>query len=200
MFLLFINIISINAKDSQSILIYPTTYFSQVDDESNEVEDEYSDIPKGLIGEIGLGWNGLALAGGLRYWIFGVSMGLNGVANGMPNYAQYIPNLNLSYNDPLPSGYTEEKYVGVIVTGDFITYLGDVGNFELNASVGYYSQADSILARNIQTGDRVKWKTEVHSGITFGLGLEYPFKEIYSIGLLAHTKRGIGIRFTYIWY
>ncbi len=127
-------------------------------------------------------------------------MGLNGLVNGMPNYAHYIPNLNLSQNQPLPNGYIEEKYVGLIVSGDISVFLSSFGEFTVSPSIGYYSQADSILARDIQTGDRVMWKTEVHSGITFGLGIDYPFKDSYAIGLLAHTKRGIGLRFTYIWY
>lgn len=182
------------------IIIASIPLFSKNYDDDTSDNYEISEIPKSLYGELGYGWNRLSLAAGLRYWVFGLSMGLNGFANGMPNYAQYIPNLNLSQTEPLPNGYVSEKYVGLIVTGDLSIFLESFGDFIVSGSVGYYSQADSILAKDIVTGDRVRWKTEVYSGLTFGIGFDYPYTENYSIGILAHTKRGIGIRFSYIWY
>ncbi|MEN6295256.1 MAG: hypothetical protein ABFD61_03895 [Chloroherpetonaceae bacterium] len=199
-------IVSIAIAILLSIVQIPQLVFAddQFDDEN--VTDA-STVPvffakeKSVFGDIGyFGPGGLSLGVGVRYWFASLELGLSGFAKSIPNYSMYSSEVQIYPTQPLPNGYEEDKYSKIIVTGDLAFYLDRLDPFIIFASVGFYSQQDSILAKNIQTGDRYYYKYYNTSGASFGLGVNYVYSDQFQIGLGYHTKRGVFARVTYYWF
>ncbi len=153
----------------------------------------------GLHGELGYGGAGLSAGLGFRYDFVSLSIGLSGFANSIPNYASYkADGINLTTN-PLPDGYTEESYEAIIVTFDAAyNYEFEIGT--AYAGIGFFAQTDTVLAKEVSTGDYFRRGTINSSGICFNLGFDYYWSENVGVGLGFHSKKGIMARFSYYWW
>lgn len=158
---------------------------------------------KGILLDAGASKDGLGVALGFRYWFASLSIGVTGFANKLPKYSNIPPTgIYFNPNQPLPNGYVEDKYTGVIVTFDAgLHYEFFPWNFFAN--VGYYTQQDSILAKEIRTDGRTparySYRVENSQGIAFGGGANYYLTDNLGIGLGLHTKRGVYAQIIYVW-
>lgn len=156
---------------------------------------------KSIFGDIGyFGPGGLSVGVGVRYWFASLELGLSGFTKSVPNYSMNSYDVGISPSQPLPSGYEEDKYTKILVTGDLGFYVDILDPFILFASVGFYSQQDTILAKEIQTGYHYYYKYYNSSGVAFGVGANYVWDDQFEIGLGYHTKRGVFARITYYWF
>ncbi len=160
-------------------------------------------ILKGLLLDIGASKDGLGLAFGFRYWFASLSIGVTGFANKLPKYSLIPPTgIYFNPNQPLPDGYVEDRYTGTIVTFDAgLHYEYFPWNFFAN--VGYFTQQDSVLAKEDRTDGRsparYQYKVENSQGIAFGGGANYYLTDNLGIGLGLHTKRGVYAQIIYVW-
>lgn len=180
-------ITSLNQVNSQS-------YY---DDESDDYEElTLTNREKNLMmifGELSYGTLGLGVTAGFRYSFVSLSIGFSGFAQSIPN------SIHPSIYQPFPKkgNYQEEGYPYVCVYGDAGVYF-DIDKFSLFATVGYFSQSDTILAREFDTDYLYKYKVKTESGICFGAGVEYLFNPNFIFGLGYHTKKGIFLQLGYI--
>jgi hypothetical protein len=159
------------------------------------------DVPSlyGIHAELGYGAPGLGAGLGFRYEFFSFTVGLSGFANSIPNYLSYKEGENLQLNQPLPGGYVQEEYEAIVVSFDAAyNHEFDWGN--VYAGVGFYSQQDTVLAKEVKTGDYYTRGVINSSGICFNFGADYYWSENIGIGLAIHTKKGILARFSYYWW
>jgi hypothetical protein len=172
---------------------------------SASIAQEYAWEPlspvKGVFGDVSVGSPGFGIGAGARYMFVGLNLSLMGLANSTPTYALQGPaGVFFNRNQPLPSGYEEEKFLSMMLAGDLIFYMDYFEKLSFNASIGYYSRNDSILAKNITTGSRYIYSNVTESGLCFGLGAEYVLNDNFNAGAGFHTQRGVVIRLTYLWF
>lgn len=154
---------------------------------------------KGAFGDVSVGSDGFGFGVGARYAFVGLNLALTGIANSSPSYQLYNPNIPLKRTDPLPVGYTQERFMSMMINVDAMFYLDLFESLGFNASIGYYSKNDTILAKDMN-GSRLFWKNETDAGLCFGVGAEYLLQESFSVGAGFHTQRGAVIRLTYLWF
>lgn len=179
-----------------------TTSLNEVNSQSYyDDEDEYEELTLTnrentlmmIFGELSYGTLGLGVTAGFRYSFVSLSIGFSGFAQSIPN------SIHPSIYQPFPKSgnYQEEEYPYVCVYGDAGFYY-DIGKFSLFATVGYFSQSDTILAREFDTNYLYKYKVKTESGICIGGGVEYLFNPNFIFGLGYHTKKGIFLQLGYI--
>lgn len=163
------------------------------------------DLPplKGLFFDFGGGGDGLSGALGFKYSFASLSIGVVGFTNDIPNYSQVPPTgIYFNANEPLPSGYEAEKHTGIIVCFD-AGFHYEYYPWTFFGTVGYYTQQDSVLAKEVRNDgrkpSRYSYKVENSQGVSFGGGANYAITDNVSLGLGLHTKRGVYAQFTYVW-
>lgn len=146
-----------------------------------------------IFGEMSFGTLGLGLTAGFRYSFVSLSIGFSGFAQSIPN------SLHPSIEQPFPKkgNYKEEEYPYVCVYGDAGFYY-DIGKFSIFATVGYFSQSDTILAREYDTNYLYKYRVKTESGVCFGGGVEYLFSPNFLFGVGYHTKKGLFLQLGYL--
>ena len=172
---------------------------------STAVAQEYKWEPlspiKGVFADFSIGSEGFGIGAGARYMFVGLNLGLTGLANSSPPYAhQNPPGVNIIRNQPLPPGYEEERFMSMMINGDLMFYMDYFEQFSFNASIGFYSKNDTILAKNTATGSRYIYNNETQSGLCFGIGAEYVLQDYLNVGAGYHTQRGVVVRLTYLWF
>lgn len=189
------------------LLVQSSIIFAQEnwqDDENVEYTEETEEptgIKKAINLDVGFGGPaGVSAALGFRYWFGSFTFGLGGFANSMPNYSRNTYNVKIYPNNPLPAGYSEEKYGALVVTGDFGLHYDGFKPFSVFVLVGFYSQTDSVLAYDYKQDVRYFYHTLTSSGLAFGFGGEYKLQDAIYVGLGYHTKRGVFAKLTYYWY
>lgn len=157
---------------------------------------------KSVYFDLGYGFSNLSAALGFRYWNISASMGIAGFATNIPNYSRQGPDggVKLSPNEPLPNGFDSEDFPGISVFGDLSYHYDLTPDWSVWGSVGFFSQRDSTLAREIDTGQRFFYKSEGSEGITFGAGAEYIYSEKITFGLGLHSVKGIHGRIIISWF
>jgi opacity protein-like surface antigen len=180
-----------------------TTTFSEVNSQSDyyDEEEEYEELTLTnrektimmIFGELSYGTLGLGVTAGFRYSFVSLSLGFSGFAQSIPN------SIHPSIYQPFPKkgNYQEESYPFVCVYGDAGFYY-DIGKFSIFATIGYFSQSDTILAREFDTNYLYKYKVKTESGICFGVGAEYLFNPNFIFGVGYHTKKGVFLQLGYI--
>lgn len=179
-----------------------TTTFSEVSSQSYyDEEEEYEELTLTnrektimmIFGELSYGTLGLGVTAGFRYSFVSLSLGFSGFAQSIPN------SIHPSIYQPFPKkgNYQEEEYPYVCVYGDAGFYY-DIGKFSIFATIGYFSQSDTILAREFDTNYLYKYKVKTESGICFGGGAEYLFNPNFLFGVGYHTKKGVFLQLGYI--
>ncbi len=169
------------------------TLFAQSD------EEDYLPV-KAINIDIGTGANGLSAGIGFRYSFASLTVGLAGFATDIPNYSTQPPvGLIFTPNQPLPSGYSEKTYSGIIVTFDAGFHLDYFYPYTFFANVGFFTQQDSVLAEEVSSGQKYSYKVENSSGMTFGGGANYQVSDYIALGLGVHNKRGVYGQFIYTW-
>ncbi len=177
------------------LCLLSTSLFAQkVDTYEEELPALY-----GLHGELGYGSPGLGFGAGFRYEFLSLTIGVSGVANSIPNYASYLEGENLNISQPLPNGFTEEKYEAIIVSFDF-AYNHEFEWGNIYGGVGFFTQTDTVLAKEVSTGDYYRRGSLNSSGICFNLGADYYMSETFGLGLGFHSKKGIMARFSFYWW
>jgi hypothetical protein len=150
-----------------------------------------------MFGNVGYSDVGLSAGAGFRYSFVGLSLGLAGFANSMPNFRKdyWIKESEI--------GGTE-RLTKMIFHVDANLYwdLSDI--VSVFGMIGYYSQSDSILARKVWTATDsddylYQYKAETLSGLCFGLGGHYFFTSQLLIGLGWHSKSGFFAQVGYWW-
>lgn len=166
-------------------------------------DDDFEPI-KAIFIDVGGGGNGMSAALGFRYSFASLSVGLAGFTNKIPNYA-LTPPTGVYFNptQPLPSGYTEDKHLGLIVSFDAGFHLDYFYPYTFFATVGYFTQQDSVLAKEVRidgrSPNRYAYRVENTDGFAFGGGGNYQISDYVALGLGLHTKRGIYGQFVYTW-
>ena len=156
---------------------------------------------RAVFGDVGLGSPGISLGAGFRYWFLGLNVSLGGFLNSIPGYNYQIPNgVKIRSYEPLPVGFREDRYTSTLLSIDLNGYYEQFLPFILTASIGYYTQTDTLTAYQVETGNRYYYKTETLDGIAFGIGAEYQINDIISAGALFHTRRGLLLRMSYYLY
>lgn len=148
---------------------------------------------KNIFFDLGYGQYKTSFALGFRYWFAGLSIGVTGIDPGIPGYTN-----DLRYQ-PSSKKFNEERYTSLCVSGDLYYYY-DISDLSLFANIGYYSQADTILAYYPENDTRYTYKNENKSGITFGLGGQYSVSSSIMLGLGYHSKRGIYAQLGIFWF
>lgn len=172
--------------------------FAQTDDEEDYEEEttkEYvpSDIIKVISFDAGWGAEKLGLALGFRYWNLGVSFGVAGLGNTLPDHR----------NERLISGTpsSTEKYPTIAVTTDLYYFYDINDEFTAFGNFGYSVGTDTVLARKDNNDSSLYlYGTENNAAFTFGLGLQYFLEQWIGIGVGYHTRRGIFAQFNYFWF
>ncbi|MDA3843366.1 MAG: hypothetical protein PF588_03230 [Candidatus Kapabacteria bacterium] len=170
---------------------------AQDDNYEYDDEDDYEMIYEKNV-FVGLGHTfsdqGLSLGVGFRFWNFGFNMGFTGFASEMPKYAFSSTGIQTG------AKLGDKSYPAVAVTGDFVYYYdfsGEYSQWTAFASIGYYSQIDSVLTEYEEVNVRKGF--EQSTGMTFGLGAQYLLTEKYVIGLGYQSKVGIMATFGIRW-
>lgn len=173
---------------------------------TEEQDTEYEEqapvgLMKGLHADLGyFGPAGLSAGIGFRYWFASFTLGFSGLMKDIPNYSTYGYDLGIYPNSPLPSNFYEKSYAAFIVTGDFSFYYQLLPKVTGFGTVGFFSQQDSVLAKEYDDDVYYFWKVKKSSGLCFGLGAEFDYEENLKVGLGYHTKRGLFARLTYFWF
>lgn len=162
---------------------------------NQETEEESDNLPKSemvksLFFNLGYGGNGAAAALGFRYYRFGISMGVAGLSSSIPAYSPMRPT---------DKNYEEKRYPAYAVCGDFY-FFHDVEQFTLFGNLGYFSQADTVLAFYARTNSNYLLGAVSNDGMTFGAGILFNLNEYLLLGAGLHSKYGIYANFTYKWY
>lgn len=184
------------------VIIILLTSFSQVSSQSYyDDEDEYEELTLTnrdktlmmIFGELSYGTLGLGVSAGFRYSFVSLSIGFSGFAQSIPNSIQ--PSIYQPF--PKKGNYQEEDYPYVCVYGDAGFYF-DIGKFSIFTTLGYFSQSDTILAREFDTNYLYKYRVKTESGLCFGGGVEYLFNPNFIFGIGYHTKKGIFLQLGYL--
>lgn len=177
--------------------------YSQTSKNANQeyfVEDRMS-----AFFDLGYGKYSLSGAIGFQYPVFssfdnflnkfsvGASIGLTSVINDAPG--------SVNYTTPTQS-YELKKFTTLVLCIDIPIYYHITENINGFASVGYYSQTDSLF---LKTGDGQYWQNtlkpyETENGLAFGFGAQYFLEQFIGFGVGYHTKRGFFAQFNYFWY
>jgi hypothetical protein len=156
---------------------------------------------KAVYVDFGLGSPGFSIGAGGRYWIFGASIGFIGIFNSVPSYSYMGPNnLYIRPDMPLPAGYEEQRYTSLMINADLNIFIDYFYPVTIVGAIGYYSQSDTILAYNLNNKSRYRYKADNTNGLDFGLGVEYPLNDDYSVAAFFHTKRGFIARVVYFFW
>lgn len=158
-------------------------------DDYDESDEPLPDDPmKYLHFDLGYGPANISYGLGFRYWHLGLTIGLTGVASDIPNYSL----------QPAPSSDRTERFPTIVVCGDFHFYYDFTPKITGFATLGYYSQSDTILAKS---GDYwYRYEAESSAGLTFGLGAQYALDRQIMVGLAYQNKRGIYAQIGYRWW
>ncbi len=167
-------------------------------------EDEYEEYPepdwKYLFLDLGYGGDGPSFAFGFRYWQLGISLGVTGFANDIPDAAARPQGMNTS---DLP----KENYPSNVVCGDLYGYY-DLNKINLFVNLGFYSAIDSVFRYDAERGAYYRDRTESSEGICWGFGAQYPlenlnldnkhFRQLVA-GVGYHSRYGVYIQASYRW-
>lgn len=159
---------------------------------------------KQIILNLGYGPNGAGFAFGGRYWVFGATLGVTGFSSGIPAYVTDYVQVQSK-----PKVFELRTYTSTVVCGD-LSYYYDIGDFSLFATLGYFSQLDTIL----EYSDKgyfahTPYASKTVSGLTYGLGFQYVLESIaedyfffkpLAIGLGYQNKYGGYFQIAYRWY
>jgi outer membrane protein assembly factor BamA len=182
--------------------IFSSSLQAQDTDENNggSEEEVVGGISKAVFFDLGFG-GPAGLSGGLgfRYSYFSFTLGLSGFANKVPAYQINNYGTGINASQPLPVGYSQESYSALIVTGDFGFNYEIVPKITAFASIGYYSQQDTILAHDYKQDLRYYYKYYTSSGLCYSIGGEYAITDDINVGIGYHTKRGVFGRIAYTW-
>jgi opacity protein-like surface antigen len=174
-------------------------YDDEYYDDEYEYEDDYyyedegpAPLPDGpmkyLHLDVGYGPANISYGLGFRYWQFGATIGLTGVATDIPNYSRQTA----------PSAEETEKFPTIVVCFDLHYYYEINPEITAFATIGYYSQSDTILAKS--DGYWYRYDAESTSGLTFGIGGQYALNRQIMVGLAYQNKRGIYAQIGYRWW
>ncbi len=162
---------------------------------------DFSNKQKAFFGDVGIGSPGISVGAGYRYWFLGLNVSLGGFLNSVPGYSLQIPTgSKINRNEPLPNGFREDRYTTTLMCIDLNGYYEQFLPFIITASLGYFSQTDTLTAFQIATSNRYFYRHESTSGLSFGIGAEYQINDIISAGAMFHSKRGLLFRVTYYLY
>ena len=168
-------------------------YSQERTNESKSSTEEFNP-QKNVMFNLGYGTRGPSGSLGFRYWLFGFQIDATGFSSKIPSSVNYLK----------PTGDVKvEKYGSIAVSGDILIYHDFTEEWSGFASIGFYSQIDSLFDREISSGALYTHQpvTEVTNGICFGFGAQYYFKTINNleIGLGYHTKNGVFVQVGYWW-
>lgn len=167
--------------------------------------DLFSENPiKAAFGDVTIGNPGLGASVGLRYDFVGLSFGMAGFLNSTPAYGNRLPQgVDITPSEPLPSGYEEDRITTILldINAHFFYNLKafDAERVTLFGTVGYYAQNDTILAKDISTGFRYRYRSDTRSGLQVGGGIEYEFNLKLNVGVGFLSRRGLLLRAAYVW-
>jgi hypothetical protein len=173
-------------------------YSQNINDDYYEDEDYYEPNWKNLFFDLGYGSGGVGGALGFRYYFIGVSLGVTGFANNIPDAGYFVPTTE---------EFEYKNYPSNSVFGD-VYYFYDFEDFTLFANVGYFSSVDSVMKYYYEDKAYQKHGIEEDSGLTWGFGVN---KSLYFLNeenerfdqLLAgvgyQSEMGIYLQITYRW-
>ena len=191
---------------------------AQQDDEySREEEPEERQSRSGSIKNIfanfSYGSPGFGTGLGFRWTYIGASISAAGFANPIPNStywtAKDFPNTSAPKQ--------EERFTYILVNFDLIGYwdfdnmsLFDypIDDFSLFATIGYFSQQDSILLKGNEPGKTTHDKyfhkqsglsAETINEFSYGLGVQYRVLSYMNLALGYQNKFGIYLQLGYWW-
>lgn len=162
----------------------------------DKIEMSTEDLPpiKYAFGNVGYGPYWLWAAGGFRWWYFGISFGVSGFNKSLPPFRS---------DTLLMPGQiaTTEDHPKLILHGEASFYYDVNPYLSLFASIGYYSENDSVLARPYDYHDPYLYRygTRTFGGLCFGLGGHYFLESQIGIGLGYQTKNGFYVQLGYFW-
>jgi len=177
------------------VIVLSNSAFSQDDDYYGNYEEQAK--IKQLFLDIGYGTNGTGAGIGFRYSFFGFGLNLSGFAKDIPNYITYerIRQEDVAYT---------EKFPTIILSLDGYLFYDIDDYFTVFGNIGYYTQADSVLARKRNSENKLRdfymYKTETTSGISFGAGLQYLIWDNVGLGAGFHNKKGFFAQVSYYWF
>jgi len=178
------------------VIVLSNSAFSQDDDYYGNYEEQAK--IKQLFLDIGYGTNGTGAGIGFRYSFFGFGLNLSGFAKDIPNYNTLGPRIK-----PEEVASTE-KYPTIILSLDGYLFYDIDDYFTVFGNIGFYTQADSVLARKRDSenklGDLYMYKTETTSGFSFGGGLQYLIWDNVGLGAGFHNKKGFFAQVSYYWF
>jgi hypothetical protein len=158
----------------------------------NETDENLPPI-KSLFADLGYGFIGASGALGFRYSFLGLSIGAAGFNNSVPAHAYGVGGGQVQ-----PAGTEEKIYTTIAVCGDFYFYH-KIQSFTIFADLGYFSQSDTVLWRDIKTGDFTFARSQNKDGITFGAGIQFNVAKDINVGVGLHSKFGIYAQIAYLW-
>jgi hypothetical protein len=162
----------------------------------SKIEMSTEDLPpiKYAFGNVGYGPYYLWAAAGFRWWYFGISFGLSGFNKSLPAFRSD------SILQPRYIDHTED-FIKLIMHGEASFYYDVNPYLSLFASIGFYSQNDSVLARSIDYQDPYLYRhtDKTEGGLCFGLGGHYFLENQIGIGIGYQTKNGFYIQLGYYW-
>jgi opacity protein-like surface antigen len=150
--------------------------------------------------DVGYGSYNLSLGAGYKHtfgnipFSIGGAISIAGFTTDIPNYITNTYQVNI-YSMP------ESKFTTFIVTGDVNAYY-EWKELSFFGSLGFYSQSDTVLAIEEKPTYKNYYykKTASESGLTFGAGIQYYFKEDMIFGIGYQTKKGIYLQIGYSWF
>ena len=170
------------------LLSYPIPAITQEYEDDEEIINE--GYPKSVFGGIGYGGNGVGALLGFRYYRIGISMGVAGVTSSIPSYAHQLPT---------DKSYEERSYSAYAVCGDFY-FFHEIEQFTIYGNLGYFSQADTVLAYYPQSNSNYLLGSKTRDGVTFGAGILFDINDYLLLGVGLHNKYGIYANVAYRWW
>lgn len=171
-----------------SFFIFSNAYGQATDN------DDYEIVPvKDILFDLGYGEHNLSFGFGFRYDFIGLSIGVTGFDNDIPNYQTDLR------DQPADKDFEERHYTTICVSGDLALYYDINDEFSVFGNVGYYAQADTILAYYYSDETLYRYKDESITGVAFGVGLQYFISDYFTIGAAWHNKRGAYLQLGYYW-
>jgi opacity protein-like surface antigen len=148
--------------------------------------------------ELGYGVDELSTGIGFKYsfadvpYSIGATLGLSGFAKSIPRYGYKLPTTKT----------TEiESFATFVVSGD-INLFYEWKDFSFYGSLGFYSQADTVLSKDMSTNTTFYYyeNTKSESGLAFGAGVQYYVLESIVLGLGYQNKKGVYLQIGYSGY
>lgn len=180
-----------------SVIVVFFTLFGEIDSQifKKSAEDDLGLPPVKLVfGNVGYGQYDIWAAAGFRYTFFGISAGLSAFNKGLPEYRR---DTMIREKDV---GYTESHTTLVlhVEASGYYDFSEKISGF---VTLGYYWQKDSVLARPYNLTDTYlyRYKTEMYSGLCFGLGFQYFFDNQIAGGIGYQSKNGFYLQVGYYW-